>query len=265
MDFIGQIADLGIAGATLVATGWATAKWLRRPRFICGIPPSIEERTRENIDPKRLGHHSVATAFQHESHCFAERFRDPHRDQLSEDDARRLREDPERGRTITTDEQGRASVPILIANAGKRVADYSATITFYADRGKVHVTDVVTETVPVSLYVDEPDRVVDPERVHCADERIVAAYNEYLMDDQMRSWGDVVVLSNGHLEASLFELVVVDVQIDKGLSEFFVVFSIDCTDGWIGAQNYIQGCVVSRDRAALEAPPRQEPVQVGAS
>lgn len=264
MDFIGQLADLGIAGAGFVAAGWAVAKWWRRPRFICGIPPSIDERTREDIPPERLGHYSVATAFQHEPHCFAERFRDPHRKQLSEGLERHLLADPERTRTIVADEQGQAQVPILIANSGKRVADYSATITFYADGGKVHVTDVVTETVPVSLYVDRRDLVVDPERVHCADERIVKAYNEYLMDPDMRRWGDVVVLSNGHLEAGLFELVVVDVEIDD-LDEFFVVFSVDCTDGWIGAQNYIQGCVVARDRAPLEMPARQDAVQVGAS
>jgi hypothetical protein len=265
MDFIGQLADLGIAGATLVATGWAIAKWLRRPRFICGIPPSIDERKSENIPRARLGHGSVATAFQHRPHCFAEPLPDPHREELSENFARGLLTDSERTRTIEADERGRAHVPILIANAGKRVADYSATITFYADGGKVHVTDVVTETVPVSLYVDRRELVVDPERLQCADERIVAGYNEYLMDEDMLRWGDVVVLSDGHLEASLFELVIVDVKIEKDLPEFFVVFSVDCADGWIGAQNYIQGCVVSRDRAALEAPARRDAVQVGAS
>lgn len=265
MDFISQLADLGIAGATLIATGWATAKWLRRPRFICGIPPSIDERKRENIPRTRLGHGSVATAFQHRPDCFAEPLPRPHREDLSESFARRLLTDPERTRTIEADEAGRAHVPILIANSGKRVADYSASITFYADGGKVHVTDVVTETVPVYLYVDKPELVADVDRLQCADARIVNGYNDYLMDDDMLRWGDVVVLSDGHLEASLFELVVVDVQIEPDLPEFFVVFSIDCTDGWIGAQTYIQGCVVSRDRAALEALARKEPVQVGAS
>jgi hypothetical protein len=255
VDIVSEVANLGVAIAAIVGAGWASAKWWRRPRFICGIPPSIAERTHEKkkIDRKRLGHDSVATAFEHEPHCFAERFPDPNREELSESLERRLLTDRERTRSIAQDEQGRARVPILIANCGKRLAEYSASITFYADYGKVHVTDVVTETAPVYLYADRRDLVVDRERVRCADQRIVASYDDYLMDDDMRRWGDVVVLTGGRLESSLFELVVVEVMIEPDLESFFVVFSVDCTDGWIGAQTFIQGCKIARQRAADRA------------
>jgi hypothetical protein len=253
VDIVSQFADLGVAVAGIVAAGWASAKWLRRPQFICGIPPSIRERP-ENFDRRRLGHDSVATAFQHEEHCFAERFQDPHQEKLPESLESRLLEDPERTRTIVPDERGHARMPILIVNRGKRLAEYSASITFYADEGQVHVTDVVTETLPVYLYADKPDLVVDRERLRCAHERIVAGYDGYLMDEDMHRWGDVVVLTGGRLEASLFELVVVDVMIDHPLPSFFVVFSVDCTDGWIGAQTFIQGCRIKWEGAAEGSP-----------
>lgn len=249
VEIVSQLSDLGIAAAGFVAAGWAYVKWVRRPKFICGIPPSIQERAHDDkrILRRRLGRDSVATAFRHEPHCFAQRFPKPHRERLTEELERRLLADRERTRFVFTDEAGRASVPILIANSGKRFADYSATITFYADHGRAHVTDVVTETAPAYVYADEPDLVAVSDRLRFADARIVAAYNDYMMDDEMNRWGDVVVLSDCHLEASLYELVVVDVKVDGDLDAFFVVFSVDCTDGWTGAQTFIQGCVVNPD------------------
>lgn len=253
MDFISEVANLGVAAAGIVAAGWASAKWWRRPRFICGIPPSVDERKRADpeIDRKRLGEFSVATAFRHEPHCFAERLFEPDQEHLSKSLEQHLLTDRERTRFIATDERRRASVPVLIANCGKRVADYSASITFYADGGKVHVTDVVTETAPVYLYADQPELVADVDRVRCADKRIVEGYNDYLMDGMTR-WGDVVVLSGGHLEASLFELAVVDVVIEPDLESFFVVLSVDCADFWTGAQTFIQGCRVNPDGGVAE-------------
>lgn len=255
MDVVSEVASLAVAVAGIVAAGWASAKWLRRPRFICGIPPSIAERApeRKNIDRARLGRDSVATAFEHKPYCFAERFRDTNREELSVHFERHLLTDRERTRSIVPDEKGVARIPILLANCGRRLAEYSLSITFYADDGAVHVTDVVTETVPVYLYADKRELVLDPERVHCAEARIVEEYDKYMMDVDMRRWGDVVVLTGGRLEANLFELTVVDVKIEPGLPSFFVVYSVDCTDGWIGARRYIQGCVVEWKGAAGRA------------
>jgi len=75
----------------------------------------------------------------------------------------------------------------------------------------------------------------------------VAAYDEYLMDELVTRWGDVVAFANGHLEANLFELVVIDVEIEPDLDSFFVLYTLDCTDGWTTVKTFIQGCRVDRD------------------
>lgn len=248
MNIVEQVATLAVAASGIVGATWAAAKWLRRPRFICGIPPLLDERKAKRIERGQLGHDSVATAFRHRPDCFAEPFRNPHRASLSPRVEGRLLKDAMRCRWIRPNERGRTRVPILIANRGKRIAEYTATITFYSKGGKVHVTDVVTETLPVYLYADHPELVQGDLKL--ADKRIVAAYNEYLMDEAMTHWGDVVALANGHLEASLFELVIIEVEIESDVDSFFVLYTLDCADGWTGAKTFIQGCRVTRERAA---------------
>jgi len=251
MAVVESVASIAVAASGLVAAAWATAKWLRRPRFICGIPPQIAERAASGIDRSRLGHDSVATAFRHKPYCFAQRLTRPNRTGLSAKFERRLLDDRERARRIRVDDRGRGRIPILIANRGKRVADYVATVTLYADAGMVHVVDVVAETLPVSIYAERPELVEGS--IAPADPRIVEAYGNYLLDDRMRRWGDVLAFTDGHLEASLFELVVVEVLIEGQLESFFVVYTLDCADAWTGARTFIQACHVERpDRAATD-------------
>jgi len=248
VSIVDQVATSAVAASGIVGATWAAAKWLRRPRFICGIPPRLDERETKGIDGTRLGHASVATAFRHRADCFAQPFRRPHRKALTPDEERRLLENPMRCRSIRSDNGGHARLPVLIANRGKRIAEYTATITFYAAGGKVHVVDVATETLPVYLYADRPELVRGDVKI--ADERIVAAYDEYLMDPSLTHWGDVVALTKGSLEASLFELVVVEVQIEPDIDSFFVLYTLDCTDGWTGARTFIQACRVAPERVA---------------
>jgi hypothetical protein len=241
-----QTATIAVAASGIVGAVWAAAKWLRRPRFICGIPPLLSEREAKGIDRKRLGVDSVATAFRHRPDCFAQPFRNPNRPSLSPDAERRFLDDAMRCRSIQPDERGHTRVPVLIANRGKRIANYTATITFYSRGGKVHVTDVTTETLPVYLYAERPE--LAQAVLKLADMRIVTAYGEYLMDKSMTHWGDVVALANGHLEASLFELVVIEVEIEVDVDSFFVLYTLDCADGWTGAKTFIQGCRITRER-----------------
>ena len=73
----------------------------------------------------------------------------------------------------------------------------------------------------------------------------MTGYDDYLMDDAVTHWGDVVALTNGQLEAGLFELVVIEAEIEPDLDSFFVLYTLDCTDGWTGARTFIQGCRVT--------------------
>jgi hypothetical protein len=245
MTVVEHVAGIVVTALGIYGALWATAKWLRRPRFICGIPPLLDERRAKGIERGRLGHDSVATAFRHRQDCFAQSFRNPHRSHLSPGVERRLLENTLRCRSIRPDDKGRTSIPVLIANRGKRMADYTATITFYSTGGKVHVVDVVTETLPVYVYADRPELVRDG--LNHADGRIVAAYDEYLMDELVTRWGDVVAFANGHLEANLYELVVIEVEIEPDLDSFFVLYTLDCTDGWTTVKTFIQGCRIDRD------------------
>lgn len=245
MDVVDQLASLALAAVGFVGAGWAAAKWLRRPRFICGIPPTVDERDEKRIPREQLGRDSVATAFRHRPDCFARPFHRPHRQGLSPALERRLLDDPHRCRSIVPDQQGRATLPVLIANRGKRVADYTATVTLYADGGKVHIVDVETETVPFYVYADRRELVAGS--IRTADRRIVDAYDAYLMDERMMRWGDVVAFAGGHLSAGLFELAVIEVEIEDDLDSFFVLYSIDCADGWTGARTFIQACTVARE------------------
>jgi hypothetical protein len=243
VNIVEQFASLAVAAFGIVGATWAFAKWLRRPRFICGIPPTIDERKAKGIDRPRLGHDSVATAFYHRPDCFARPLRSPHRERLSQRLERELLEDARRCRSIRRNAGGPTRLPILIANRGKRIADYTATVTLYSAGGKVHVADVVTETLPVYVYTDRPQ--LAQRDLKLADKRIVDAYEEYLMDGTMTHWGDVVAFANGHLEASLFELIVIEVDIEPDVESFFVLYTLDCTDAWIGVRTYIQGCRVT--------------------
>jgi hypothetical protein len=244
MSIVEHLAGIAVAASAIVAAAWAAAKWLRRPRFICGIPPALEERAAKRIDRARLGRDSVASAFRHRPDCFAQVFRNPHRASLSPRLERRLLDDTLRCRSIRPNEQGHTRMPILIANRGKRIADYTATITFYSAGGKVHIADIVTETLPVYVNADRPE-FIRGDLKH-ADQRIVTGYDEYLMDEALTHWGDVVAFTNGHLEAGLFELVVIEVEIEQDLDAFFLLYTLDCTDGWTGARTFIQGCRVTR-------------------
>ena len=256
LDLLGGIADLAVAVVGLAGTGWIFFRWQKRPKFLCGIPPRRREQEALGLAPERLGKRSLITAFSHAPHCFAERLRRGHRIEVLTDEARqKLLARTERCRTIQLDENGRAKIPVLFANTGGRVAaNYTATMTLYAEDGGVHVTDVVAETLKPWLYLDRPE-LLERDVAH-ADPEIVEMYDDYMME-VVTHWGDVVVLE-GNLEAYLYELVLVSVLVEERIEDFAVVFTVDCSDGWAGVQTYIQGCRVDRsaERAtSVEAPP----------
>jgi hypothetical protein len=43
--------------------------------------------------------------------------------------------------------------------------------------------------------------------------------------------------------------VVIDVTIETEVGSFFVLYTLDCSDGWTGARTFIQGCRVMREDA----------------
>ena len=244
-DWIERIAASFVTLTVLVGAGWGFWRWRHKPRFICGIPPSSEEQRRRGIPVSLLGSPSVATAFRHRPDCFAGDFKNRHKPELDEDDRRELldQQNP-RSRTIVVDDN-RAALPVLLANHGGRIArDYSATVVFYAYGGGVRVVDVLTETLDFYVYASRPEQLRRPLPA-AAPAEIVAAYNDYMMTG-LSMWGDLIFLS-GDLEADMFELALVTVEVDDSLGEFFVVYTVDCADGWIGARTYAQGCRVLRE------------------
>jgi len=76
---------------------------------------------------------------------------------------------------------------VVIANDGKRAAEFSATLTLYSEHGMVHVVRVFTETLSAYVYADKPALVRGRGRVRVVNPRIVEAY-EYLDDGEMTHW-----------------------------------------------------------------------------
>jgi hypothetical protein len=50
LDLADHIASVVVAVTGVGGTAWAIHHWLRRPKFICGVPPSPAERAARHHD-----------------------------------------------------------------------------------------------------------------------------------------------------------------------------------------------------------------------
>lgn len=242
---IGALAEAVVTAFGIAGTGWAVAKWVNRPRFICGIPPAPEEQKTKRIDPKKIGHASVSHGYRHRSRCFAHRLRRRHKRALSRRDLRKTA-DPLRCRTIRVGDDGVAAFPVLIANSGHRIAlDYTVSIIFLEHKPGTgpHLVDVLTESLEFNLYVSDPSTLRRDElRNRLSAEAIRDDYS-YMPERGVSI--DGIYLSGSVVEAGSYELVHVEAQLGESAEEFFVLYTVSCSDGWMRDVTYVQRCVVS--------------------
>lgn len=229
-----------LAGSiAIVAATWGLLHWHMRPRFIVGVTPS----SAEGVPMKQLGRPSVARQFVHEPASFAKRYRD--KESLTSRERETLLSDAKRTRVIAVDAASRAQVPVLLANMGKRETDVSMSIHLLP--GELHVVRVEAESMQTWVYAHDPIRLEQEDDVK---ESIRRAY-EYL---RIPEFGDVIYMS-GVLEAGLFELSVLTVEVERRVEDMHLVFAINCSDRWLGAKTYIQGCRLEYESNGAPPPP----------
>jgi hypothetical protein len=224
----------------LFAAAWAAIRWTRRPRLICGIPPSRAEQKRNPELERRLGSASVAAGFHHRRDCLAEPFTD--RKVISTRDRARFFADPLRCRRVAVSADRSITIAVVLQNSGDRMAkDYSASIAFLPEGcDHIQLVDVRSESLALAdIYTTDAEALTPELRERAAPPAIVAAYDDYLW--RLPPWGDAVFLT-GSLQAAMFELVSLRIRVPAETKRFLVVYTLECSDGWTQAVKYIQGC-----------------------
>jgi hypothetical protein len=236
------------------------------PRFICGIPPSPQEQRAKKIDPKWIGHASVSHGYRHRSRCFAHRLRRRHKPALSRRDLGKTA-DPLRCRTIPVGDDGIAAFPVLIANSGHRIAlAYTVSIIFLEHEPGTgpYLVDILTESLAFNLYVSDPSTLRRDELRNRLSADAIRDDYSYMPEDGGSI--DGIYLSGSIVEAGSYELVHVEVQLGRSVKEFFVLYTVSCTDGWMRDATYVQRCIVAPagtstlGESAADADARPRPV-----
>jgi hypothetical protein len=243
-------AGIVVTSFGIIGTAWGVARWASRPRFVCGIPPSARERELKGIDGAAIGRQSVTHGYRYRRKCFALRLWRRHKRELSTRDLRRAAV-PLRCRTLAVSDHGVVEFPVVIANGGNRIArDYTVSIVFYhpLDVGRIHITDVVAESLLFNLDVSEPDRLRRADiRDRVTPERVRRSYDEYLSG--LANFGDGIYLWGSIMEAGSTELVQVEAAVASGVDLFFLLYTVSCSDGWMRDATYLQRCNIGTLRS----------------
>jgi hypothetical protein len=240
---LGASAEIVVTSFGIIGTGWGAARWASRPRFVCGIPPSSRERELKGIDGAAIGRRSVTHGYRYRRKCFALRLWRRQKRALSTLDLRKAATNF-RCRSLIVNDHGVVKFPVVIANAGHRIArDYTVSIVFYhpPHTGHMHVTDVVAESLQFNLDVSQPDRLSRAEiRKRVTPDEVRQSYEEYLSG--LASFGDGIYLWGSIMEAGSTELVQVEAAVPSGVEVFFLLYTVSCSDGWMRDATYLQRC-----------------------
>jgi hypothetical protein len=176
---------------------------------------------------------------------------------------------------------GIAAFPVLIANSGHRIAlDYTVSIILLEpDRGTgPHLVDALTESLEFNLDVSDPSTLRRDELRNRLSAEAISDDYSYMPEEGGSI--DGIYLSGSIFEAGAYGLVHVEAQLGRSGKEFFVLYTVSCSDGWMRDVTHVQRCIASpvstsslaerAPGAAARAPtgveppagrPRQTPVQ----
>lgn len=191
-----------------------------------------------------LGKPSVMYAFRHRDTYLATRLKCDaewlHWDQRAD-----LLESPS-CRLVSPSDAGCLELPILLSNKGRNAArDYIASVSFHRPCGRpLRLRKVLTETLRSYAYVAEPARY-SANHGSGIDPGIVASYRGYQY--AAAEDGDTVWLW-GELNAHSYEWCVVSLELDAGIEEFYLVFSLTYLGRFLTPPVYIQACRVGTER-----------------
>ena len=156
---------------------------------------------------------------------------------------------PLRCRSLAVSERGVVEFPVVIANGGHRIArDYTVSIVFHhpPNSGRVHITDVVAESLQFNLDVSDADRLSRSEiRSRVTPEEVRQSYDEYLSD--LATFGDGIYLWGSIMEAGSTELIKVEAIVPSGVDLFFLLYTVSCSDGWMRDATYLQRCMLGEN------------------
>jgi hypothetical protein len=252
LDVADHVASIVVAITGVIGAGWAVRRWRNRPKFMCGIPPTREDRLHspQRFAPRKLGKASIARAFRHRRRCFAPKLRGKDRARLPPRYRQRLLASAS-GRRVSMGDDGLLRLPVMIINAGARAASglSASVIIDTVGAGPLRLKNVITEALDCHLYASDRDALDDSARRRAAPAEIVAAYKEL----DYATWQDGVWLS-GSLDAHTYELVSVIVEPNPDLREFFLIYTINCDDGWCRASTFVQGCRIEIAPATVLPP-----------
>ena len=257
MDLLSPLANLVIILTAIGGAIWAALSYLRRPRFIVGMPPTSEEQKAKSIPFEMVGRRSTITQFRYNPACMASPMNE--KEALSKKDYSELLSNEKnfRARVLQPDAKGRVKLAVAVENTGGRAArEYILGIQILSSR--VHVVDIMTESLDVhDIYATDPSFIENRKIKSKVHSEIIKMYNDFMKigdpekkffgDDQ---YGDIIFL-RGDLEAGMYEMVLFTLAVEPGTEGFeliehgfkgFVVgYSIDCRDFWLTRQAFFQG------------------------
>lgn len=233
------------SGIAIGGALWGLLKFMNRPRLLCGIPPSTEERRRLQLSDRGLGRPSFAYSFIHRRKYLAKRVDRAKREEMPESLRAKLLSSPS-CRIVQREADGSVRLPVLFINNGNNAArEYIASIAFYipSATGNIQLCGVETETLETYAYADPVQYTPSSDRNQIVSPDIKLAYSSYLPQGPHVSDHDAL-WAWGNLEAHTSEMVLLTMRVSAA-HEFFVVITLDYAGRWLWTPAFIQACRVN--------------------
>ena len=227
-----------IAGVVGSISPFVLYRYYRRPRPVTGILP-WDEMSDGIQDLDALGMEAPEDEFNFVRDSFANRLTDP--EALGNDEA--LRENTR----IFRAENGEIVVPLFIQNRGQRnMKDYKLTVTFNEEglpndqEHQTKIIDVHTETLTIDGLFCEPRHFRGGSSEKLPNEKLVQMYQDIGLPGHFVSF-------TGSLGSGTFETVILELEVQPTVDNFYFIIEIDSPDLFVGERMFCQRVAVDRD------------------
>ncbi|HET7051086.1 MAG TPA: hypothetical protein VFI54_22655 [Solirubrobacteraceae bacterium] len=241
MSEAGLVVTLfGLLGAVI-----SLLRWRNKPHFVCGVLPLEAELADPRFAAQKLGQRSLTKAFRFEQKYFAMRLRRSNVEDLAPAYRSRLQSDLS-CRRVTVPAGGTMSLPVILANYGGRTAtDLTCSVILSAPGSKVKLCDAEVESLDYRVFALDQTVLREHAKAKSAPKEVVDAYTRVLtyipVGDGVWRWGD--------LSANSFEVICLTLKVEVPSTWFELLFTINCSDGFVRAETYVQAIYAQADGA----------------
>jgi len=229
-------AGLVVTLVGLIGAAISLVRWHNKPQFVCGVLPLEAELADPRFAAPRLGHQSLTKAFRFEQKYFAMRLRRSNVADLAPAFRSRLQSDLS-CRHVTVPAGGTMSLPVILANYGGRTATgLTCSVILSSPGSKVKLCDAEVESLNYRVFALDQTVLRDHAKTKSAPQEVVDAYTRVLtyipVGDGVWLWGD--------LNANSFEVICLTLKVEAPSTWFELLFTINCSDGFVRAETYVQ-------------------------